>query len=238
MAGKTDVEDPKPNSGDEPLDGEGEAVEGKTSAEQLLEEFGKFRASVEGRFKAVEGNLSGIYSRQDKDRNVLQEVLDEFNALRGAGVPEAQARSEAEKRVRAREVEEGRAARLDSALEWIEQQKLLQAGKKVEAGATEELVKVLAEYGLDEKDPAVVPFFGMQGAELKAAVADLAFQRSKTSKKTTTTAGMRAGGETTTETPDVDKLTAKYLEEVEPLRGNIIGVSQVQSKYRKLGLNI
>lgn len=131
----------KPNVGnrgaqDANPDVSGSTVEGGTA--QLLE----IVAGLANEVKSLKSNISGIYSRQDKDRNQLRDFMDDFKQFKAGGMTDDAAYTAAESNQTART--------LVQRLEKLESLVTQPTGN----GAVD-AAKVIATAGLDVNDPKV-----------------------------------------------------------------------------------
>lgn len=133
-----------------------------------------FDAKLSDALKPVLAEIRGVQSRQDKDRNGLREVLDEFNKLRAKGLSDEDAANAMIEGRKSQEKDE-LLYKIAQKVGVIEPPSTQVPGKDV-SGA-DEATRTLEQYHLDGNDPAVLPLLSLKGAELKAAAADLAYRR-------------------------------------------------------------
>lgn len=172
--------------------------------------------------------LQGLQGRQDKETNDVQRFMGEVKAQMAKGL----SFDEAEKAVTA----DRKAQEKDDLLFKIAQKVgvLDSPSQTPTAGtggqATNEAANaVLTQYGLDGNDPEVVSKLTLQGAELKAAMADLAFRRathqppspSATSALESRPAPSSDDGEKLAQLQKLQKDPLKNLKEIKKLEGEL-----------------
>lgn len=214
------------------------SVAGAPDVAKLVEAIGPALAKiVDEKLAPVKGEISAIYSREDKDRNKFSEFLAEFHAQKSTGLTDAQATDAAVASLTKRATEAEREAKLEKAIDILLGQ---QAPVKTAGNGADEatdVAAILAEYGLSDSDPAVAPLLKYEGDTLRAKVADLAYKRTLQPKASASGASsMPAGG--ATGKPDLETLAKRYEAEVRPFRGNAEKVSEIQARYRKQGLMV
>lgn len=110
--------------------------------------------------KSIKSEISGIYSRQDKDRNQFREFMDDFQRFKAGGMTDEAAY---------RAAESGQNAKvLEKRLEELEKKFTSPTGN-----GTVDAVKVIQSAGLDMEDPRVKVLAGRSYAndmELYAAI--------------------------------------------------------------------
>ena len=128
------------------------------------------RKVVAEELKPVKGEISGIYSRQDKDRNAFREFMDEYKKQKASGKSDADAEVAAQNAL----TERAEAVAEKQMLKDIHA-KLF--GSSPAGNGADEVAQIISQYHLDEKDPSVAKLYTLKGAELKAEAADMAFRR-------------------------------------------------------------
>ena len=112
------------------------------------------KEAIAAELKPIKGDISGLYSRQDKDRNAFREFMDEYNKQKGKGLSDAEAFSATESALGERE----QTAKKDKMIEEIYQKFVGPSSTPTPgtgASGAVDAAKVVAEYGLDLKDPQV-----------------------------------------------------------------------------------
>ena len=131
---------------------------------------------IEKALKPVKGEISGLYSRQDKDRNAFSEFMAEFKKQKKTGMSDDEAETAATAALSEREKAAKRDKAIDTILERFGDPASAAPAGNVQSG-TEDQAKVISAYQLDANDAEVIANMKLQGAEFKAAIADLAFRR-------------------------------------------------------------
>jgi hypothetical protein len=96
--------------------------------------------------------------------------------------------------------------------------------------------KVISEYGLDPNDPEVLKTLLVENPTV--ALGKLAIARAKNPESTSAQNPPLSNGKSLTTETTPEELRKQYQKEVAGFRGNILKVSEIQARYRKLGLNI
>jgi hypothetical protein len=184
------------------------------------------------KLELVESNLKGLQSRQDKGQNETQRFMEEIKAhvAKGLSLDEAQ---EAVSADREKAVKDQLLYKIAAKL-GLDDSLPNTAGNS--ENATDEVAKVLREYEVNENDPMAVKFIALKGAELKAAVADYAFKKSKVQPLDSSAASSMQGGAVAKES--VQREAQKYIDEVLAARGNKSLIKGIKDKYRKAGVPV
>lgn len=225
---------PAPGADGQPVQpvsgGEAKPIDGDTI--RLLTELG-------GKFTTLEKELRGLQGRQDKNEKTVggfQEQFARFNQIKTQGnLTDEQAMAEIN--------------RIDLFTTWqtnLEQKIDALAGRLGGIGTTpteqQMVAEVLTEFKLDPKDTFVAS--QLQGKQFANRTEAEAFAgrvlRDKLSAPSPNPAlgATLPGQPAPTGSTNQAELWAQYQAEVTPHRGNVLAVSDIQSKYRKLGLQV
>lgn len=136
----------KPNVGNEGAQEANPGVSQKSvegSDRELLEAVQEFRQEL----NAIKGDISGLYSRQDKDRNVMRGLMEEYERLKSGGMSSEAAMQKAEQTFASAQQAEKRERMLEEIYAKV-------FGQSNGNGAVQ-VSQVLQEAGLDLEDPTV-----------------------------------------------------------------------------------
>lgn len=137
------------------------------------------RSAVDDALKPIKGDISGLYSRQDKDRNAFSDFMAEFKKQKATGLDDDAAETAANSAIEKRTKEQKR----DALLEAVAKKLGLDSPDPVGNGQGKavDVAKVISEYGLKNDDPDVIAAFtNRQFADEKdarLAVLDLAYKK-------------------------------------------------------------
>jgi len=212
-----------PPASPEPVDGNAELLS------KLVE-------AIDERLKPIKGEIGGLYSRQDKDRNAFREFMDEYNKQKGKGLSDNDAYTAAEGALGERE----KAAKKDKMLEEI-YQKFVGPSSTPSPGTGQggavDAAKVVADYGLDPKDPnlAIVVnghYPNQEAAEL--AVARYIKAQRQAPNPTQAQAPAPTGGQP--QAKDVEELKTEYIQKMQAARGKPSEITRLRDEYRQKGV--
>ena len=170
---------------------------------------------VANALKPLKGEIGGLYSRQDKDRNAYSELLDEFKKQKANGLDDTAATAKAESVLAERE----KASKQERVLEALAARFLNEPSTQPvgngESGAVD-TAKAFEMAGLDVSDPRVVVAMKKQYANEDAAIADAvrlskAIQNSPTPTAAQSASLQGAPINSNLSTSDVDTKTAQLL---------------------------
>lgn len=115
------------------------------------------RSAVDEALKPIKGDISGLYSRQDKDRNAFSEFMAEFKKQKAKGLDDDAAESAANSVLDKQKKEQKR----DELLELVAKKLGLDSSQPVGNGngGAVDVAKVASEYGLKADDPEFVAAF-------------------------------------------------------------------------------
>ncbi len=229
MTDKTDVD----------IDGAGETTNSpvsKTSVTGEDERLSKIVKSVIAEeLRPIKGDISGLYSRQDKQQNAFSDFLVEFNKGKAKGLSDQDAQTQAESALAGREQEAKRQKAIDLVLERFANE----TSTKVTGnsnGVADEASKVFEEYSINPNDPEAIPLLGLQGTDLVKAVSKLAIKRAKQSTPDSSEATAITGNPP--QPAGVEKLTADYVKDMRSARGKPADLRAIKDKYLKQGVNV
>lgn len=153
-----------PNS--QSSEGQGQAVEGN---DVLLSKIGEM---IDDRLKPIKGEIGGIYSRQDKDRNQFRQFMDEYNKQKGKGLSDGDAFSAAETALS----EQESAAKKDKMIEEIYQKFVVGSSPQPAGNGASGAVdahKAFLEAGIEPTKAAILANKAYNNdAEVNAAIVD------------------------------------------------------------------
>lgn len=203
----------------------GSSIEGSPSNSQ---EFLELKRD----FELAKKELKGLQSRQDKDKNELQRFMEEVKTKVSKGL----SLEEAEQAVHAdREV-----ARKDDLLNkialklGIDDSPQNLTGNK--SNAVDTVAQVFNEFGVDPNHPEATALYNLKGEELIKGVAKLAIKtKTNVPLDSSEATSIQSGASSRN---DGQSLMSEYQKKIQPLRGNVLAISQLQNEYRKKGLNI
>jgi len=239
MAEEPNVDGQQPEGGASeptpaPSKGQGTPVEG--DAAQLSELVKQVLAEE---LKPIKGEISGLYSRQDKDRNQFREFMDEFKKQKASGLSDTEAEQAAESALQAREKQSKRDALMDQLAERFLNEPSTQSPGTGASGAGA-LAQVIRDNQLDANSPAVAKILAdNKGNDVKAALEIGRYAGANASKATgdpSASTSMSTGSGVSEK--DVSALTTDYKNEVAAARGNKSLIKGIQGKYKKLGVDI
>lgn len=234
MAEKPNVDGPEPKGGvseptPTPSGGNGAPVAG--DAERLSELVKQVLAEE---LKPIKGEIGGLYSRQDKDRNQFRDFMDEFKKQKAIGLSDTDAEQAAEIALGTREREIKRDRLIDKLAEkFLDESSTPTPGKG--QGVAESLAQVILDYKLDANDPGVAKILAdHKGNDLKAA-SELGRHAASIASRQTgdPSASTSINATAPVETTDAKTLWKEYQKDVAPLRGNVLAVTNLQKEYRK-----
>ena len=140
------------------------------------------KSAVDDALKPIKGEISGIYSRQDKDRNAFSEFMAEFKKQKAKGLDDDAAETAANSVLEKQKKEQKR----DELLELVAKKLGLDSPSPVGNGngGTVDMAKVVSDYGLKADDPDVIAAFGNRSFtdEKDARLATLEFAYKKATK--------------------------------------------------------
>lgn len=150
------------------------------------------RTAVEEVLKPIKGEISGLYSRQDKDRNQFREFMDEFRKQKKKGLDDGEAEIAANEVLSAKAAEQK--AR-DDEIAWrkaVSEKLNLSSPQPVGNGqpGAVDVAKVISDVGLDSSDSDAIALAARQYPNEEAR--ELALRRYAMSKKTPTPADQSA----------------------------------------------
>lgn len=205
-----------------------------TFTEGQAQPLGGDLKSLHNRLEALEKNVLGQLKalQGDKDRRIpklessLQELMSEVTRLKGHGFTDDEAVAEVEFRQQVKE--------LAQKIKGTEQ--LSQPTGTGVSEAAQEAQRVIEELKLNTSDPDVMQLLSgnyRNYDHLRAEAALLVARKLSKPAPSSAASPPVTGG--TVPQPD---LVAEYKKEIAGLRGNITRISDIQAKYRKLGLQV
>ena len=210
-------------------------------ASNLPEELVKALETIlDKRLKPIEGNISGIYSRQDKDRNAFDKFLDEYNKQKAKSpdLSEAELRANTKLALDASE-EEGKQKKMVEELyrKFVEPDPSSASGGNGNTGGSD-VGSLVSELGLDANDPRVV---ALRASNLGPTKLMIELTRLSLSKPPQNAAQQPAKQGATAPSDygendyaaERDKIMASGMTHDERLRA----LSELQAKARSAGLN-
>ena len=187
----------------------GESVDG--NAGQLSD---LVKEAISEALKPIKGEISGLYSRQDRDRNQFREFMDEFKKFKANGLSDSEAEAAAQNALGEKEQTERRNQVLDKLAERFLNTPSPQSPGKGVSGAVD-AAKVISEHGLNMSDPLVAILAnGKYDSEdaVKIAIADYIRATKAAPSPTPAQAPAAAGGTTTPQNLTADQVEAKSAE--------------------------
>lgn len=176
--------------------------------------------------------LRGMQSRTDKDKNETQRVLEEIKSHMAKGMNFEQAEQA---------VNENKISREKDELLYKMAEKLGVLGSTSQTvptgngtSAVDDTAKVFSDYEIDPNDPAVSPFLSLKGAELKAAVADYAFKKSKQSPRDPSEATTLGGSAASTGKLSDQQADKKYSELGQLIKNPTLNASKISQLTKEL----
>jgi len=189
--------------------------------------------------KPIKGEISGLYSRQDKDRNQFREFMDEFKKQKASGLSDAEAEQAAQTALTEREKQSKRDQLIDKLAEkFLNESSTQTPGTGVSVSG--ELAQVIRDNQLDANDPAVTEIIAAHGGNVvKAAVALGKLAQVKASKPSASPAASTSitGGEVSID-PNIETLTAEYKNKIMAARGNKSLIKGLKDEYQKRGVPV
>ena len=198
----------------------------------------KLVEAIDERLKPIKGEIGGLYSRQDKDRNAFREFMDEYNKQKGKGLNDNEAYNAAESALTEREKQ----AKKDQMIEEIYQKFVGSSSPPTPgtgAGGAVDAAKVFEEYKLDLKDPQVALALGNRYESVEQA--ELAAARLIKAKQTAPSPNAAQQPADTSGVPkpqDATGLRAEYIQKVTAARGNKSIIKALQAQYKERGVDV
>jgi hypothetical protein len=197
---------------------------------QLLSDFG-------GKLESITKELRGLQGRQDRSDGKFGDFQKQLARL-AQYEKQGMSREEAIAEMTADDASEQRWTNLERKLDELAT-RIASGG--TQASGQQAVAKVFEAIGLDLKDPRVAAsllknYKDSDAVELEAY--RLQRQLSESPNPTPAQAASMQGGGASGKAPDQKELWARYQAEVAQHRGNVLMVSDIQSKYRKEGLNV
>lgn len=139
------------------------------------------KAAIAEELKPIKGEISGLYSRQDKDRNAFSEFMAEFKKQKAKGLSDEDAETAAQSSLVEREKQTKRDQIIDKLAEQYLNSSSAQPAGNGTSGA-DATAKVLKEAQLDANTPEVIDLirqygndpvsFAVRAGELRAKMAN------------------------------------------------------------------
>ena len=121
--------------------------------EGTAEELSKLVKSVIAEeLKPIKGEISGLYSRQDKDRNQLREFMDEFKKVKAEGKTDEEAEVIAQRNIAEREKQSKRDQVIDALAERFLGTPSTPSAGNGASGAVNPAQEIAKKYNLDMND--------------------------------------------------------------------------------------
>ncbi|MFA6270964.1 MAG: hypothetical protein WC657_07200 [Candidatus Paceibacterota bacterium] len=199
------------------------------------------RSVVEEAIKPIKGEISGIYSRQDKDRNVYSEFMAEYKKHKRDGLndEDAERAANVSLEVKAKET------RKDALIEAMARKLGLDSPTPVgngQSGAVD-VAQVILETGLEQTDPDVIAAFAGKSfsdpRDAKLIAMDLRLR--KVTKPEPSDADRATNSGSVPHSKDAAGLTEEYIKSQlaaskDPQRATLVRANK--EKYRKLGVDV
>lgn len=151
-------------------------VEGAVKLSDLV---GTVRQVLSEELKPIKGDISGLYSRQDKQGNAFREFMDEYKQQKANGLPDKEAEDAAERVLADRDRQTKRDQIIDKLAEQVLGSSSTQTAGNGASGAVDK-AKVVADFGLSETDADVVKLMREKnGVEFATEIGKMALNRSK-----------------------------------------------------------
>lgn len=185
--------------------------------------------------KPIKGDISGLYSRQDKDRNANREFMDEYRKQMANGLSDKDAEDAAHNALNQREAQAEEKRMLAEVYAKVVGKPSTQPAGNGVSGA-DARARLIDDLKIDANSPDVLRLLADEPDVVKFAaklgeIKGRAGQHAPDPANAPALQGTSSRGDKSPE-----QLMKEYREEVKGLRGNILAVSEVQKKYRKLGL--
>jgi len=203
---------------------EGNAVEMSKLVKQVVDEA----------LKPIKGDISGLYSRQDKDRNELGEFMAEFKKQKGKGLDDEAAEIAAQNVFKEREEREQERAWREAVSRKLGLVSNADAGN--EGNGANETAKVFDEYGISPNDADAVPLLSLQGKDLELALSKLALKRAKQQRDPSEAGSIN--NQKPTQSNDVAALTNNYIKDMKAARGRPSELKRIREEARKNGVDV
>ncbi len=184
--------------------------------------------------KPIKGEISGLYSRQDKDRNAFSEFMAEFKKQKAKGLSDEDAESAAQGNLAEREKQTRRDQVFDKLAEmYLGPSSPTAAGTG--ATGTAETARVIEKAGLDANSAEVIELIKQHGSnsvDFALGIGELkARQANKPVSSAAGTTAINAQATSPDKAADIEK---GYLAAIAKVpRGNTHAVSQVKAEWRK-----
>lgn len=192
------------------------------------------RSAFDEALKPIKGDISGLYSRQDKDRNAFSEFMTEFKKQKGKGLDDDAAEAAANTALQERGEREQERALIRAMSEKLGLVPPKSVGNG--DGGAGDAAKFVAEFGLDENSPEVTQALReASGPALEARLARIALKSQN--KQPPSPAGAPAMGAAPTHADkvDVDGLAAEHSRLMKNPTANMKRLAEIQAELAKAG---
>jgi len=183
--------------------------------------------AVENAIKPIKGEIGGLYSRQDKDRNQIRELMDEVKRQQAKGLSENEALDAAQAVFNQREQAEEDRRMLR------EVHNRLFATSSAGNGAETDAQRIAKEYALDLNDKDI--------AEAVKSNDILRLTKTVLSKQSAPSADASdaplASGKVANP-KDSKQLTEEYITKMRESRGNRSAIAALKKEYKEKGVDI
>lgn len=196
---------------------------------------------IANELKPIKGEISGLYSRQDKDRNTLSEFMDEFKKLKADGLTDDAAHVAAEATIKTREQSNKQAEVINALAEKFLDEPSTQPAGSGTSGAIEavDAIKMLDEYNVSANSPEFLELLrkGTDKLSVERFILDNVKPKPGASPAgiaTSAAVSQRAADS------DIEELTDEYIKNysVALEENNREKATNIRREYRKKGVNV
>jgi hypothetical protein len=195
--------------------------------------------------KPIKGDISGLYSRQDKDRKVFGEFLDEFKKQKATGLSDQDAEDAAQLVLTERE----KAVRRDKVIDQLAERFLNESPEQIAGNNQNRAVKSAEVFGkieramqFDDNDiaaAAVKKAYADDPLTMLSQLAELKVSQANVKPAGPAGALPPSGGQGATRAPELERLQKEYdAQKAKIPRGQTLAFSRLRQEYRQKGLNI
>ena len=195
------------------------------------------KQAIAAELKPIKGEISGLYSRQDKDRSVLGEFMDEFKKQKAKGLSDGEAEAAAQTTLKSREKEAERDALFAKLAEKLLNEPSTQATGSSASGTFDvaQAVEDLQVRQLDANDPDFIALIksGLSKEKYNEYIAN----KTRPSKPASV-GGIAQPPGTGVPKSSPDALVAEYQSKMLSARGNKGLATAIKEEYRQKGVPV
>jgi len=229
MADKTNVD----------TEGAGESVNPPVSDEAVAVTAAQVSEIVEKALKPIQGDIGGLYSRQDKDRDTYGDLLDEFKRQKEAGLDDNAAEAKAQATI----ADRVRQQKTDKVLEKLSLQlstsPSAQSADNGTSGAIEaaDAISMLEEYKIPANSPEFLDVL-RKGATKESVEQFILGQVKPAPVASEAGIATSAASGVATQQQSVADLKDEYAAKVRENSGNRTVIASLRQEYAEKGVDV